>query len=94
MPIYEYECPRRGVLFERIQKIDDQLVVECPNKPCQGYPKKLISNGAVHVFDAQFCENIDHEPVYVRTKQDVVDAVNRHNDTELAQKQGRLHAHL
>lgn len=42
MPIYEYRCPDCGHQFDKLQKISDDPVTECPS--CgQNQVKKLIS---------------------------------------------------
>ncbi len=40
MPIYEYECLKCGVRFERKQTIYEEPVKSCPQ--CQGKVRKLI----------------------------------------------------
>ncbi|HEX5044086.1 MAG TPA: zinc ribbon domain-containing protein [Candidatus Polarisedimenticolaceae bacterium] len=45
MPIYEYRCRKCGHTLEKIQKVGDPLLVECP--ACQGPLEKLISTVAV-----------------------------------------------
>ncbi len=47
MPIYEYECRKCHLRFERIQKFSDPLVRKCPS--CRGgRVDKLLSPPAVH----------------------------------------------
>ena len=42
MPIYEYACQKCGEQFEKIQKMSDDPLVDCP--ACDGpHLKKLIS---------------------------------------------------
>ena len=45
MPIYEYQCEACGHVFETLQKISEQPLVDCPNcgKPAL---KKLVSAAA------------------------------------------------
>jgi putative FmdB family regulatory protein len=45
MPIYEYRCQKCGHTLEKIQKVGDPLLTECPS--CQGPLEKLISAVAV-----------------------------------------------
>ena len=45
MPLYEYECEACGNRFERIQKLSDPPVGECPK--CGGVVRKLISSPAI-----------------------------------------------
>jgi len=42
MPIYEYECENCGYKFEKLQKINDEPLVECP-KCKQPKLRKLVS---------------------------------------------------
>lgn len=42
MPIYEYACESCGAQMEKIQKMSDDPLVDCPS--CEGpYLKKLVS---------------------------------------------------
>jgi len=45
MPIYEYRCRKCGHTLEKIQKVGDPLLTECPS--CRGPLEKLISSVAV-----------------------------------------------
>ena len=45
MPIYEYRCLKCGHTLEKIQKVGDPLLTECP--ACHGPLEKLISTVAV-----------------------------------------------
>ena len=45
MPIYEYRCRKCGHRLEKIQKVGDPLLTECP--ACRGPLEKLISTVAV-----------------------------------------------
>jgi len=47
MPIYEYQCTECGHCEERLQKISDPPVTECPN--CKGGMKKLMSMNSFHL---------------------------------------------
>lgn len=42
MPIYEYQCQDCGHQLEKLQKISDPALTECPNCNSQGL-KKLVS---------------------------------------------------
>src|SRR5258706_11849556 len=48
MPLYEYECPKCGHRFERIQKFSDKPVESCP-KCKKGKVKQLLSASAFHL---------------------------------------------
>ncbi|MAY80527.1 MAG: transcriptional regulator [Deltaproteobacteria bacterium] len=43
MPIYEYGCERCGHAFERLQKISDDPIKDCPECEGTGTVKKLVS---------------------------------------------------
>ena len=43
MPIYEYGCEKCGHTFERLQKVSDEPVSECPDCSASGAVKKLVS---------------------------------------------------
>jgi putative FmdB family regulatory protein len=47
MPIYEYRCTACGKDFEKMQKITDSPLQDCPF--CQGKVRKLISNTSFHL---------------------------------------------
>jgi putative FmdB family regulatory protein len=40
MPLYEYQCAKCGVRFERLQRKGDPAVEECPE--CKGTVRRLI----------------------------------------------------
>jgi putative FmdB family regulatory protein len=48
MPTYEYECEACGISFERLQRISDDPIRECPE--CGGKVRRLISSGGGLVF--------------------------------------------
>lgn len=48
MPTYEYRCKSCKHVFERLRKISDASVVECPE--CGGETERLISGGAGLLF--------------------------------------------
>jgi len=47
MPIYEYKCPKCGIV-EVMQKVDDEPLKDCPN--CGEPVKKLISHSVGILF--------------------------------------------
>jgi len=47
MPIYEYRCTACGKDFERLQKITDSPIQDCPF--CKGGVRKLLSNTSFHL---------------------------------------------
>ena len=46
MPIYEYGCEVCGHTFERLQKVSDDPVQDCPECDTKGKVKKLISRSS------------------------------------------------
>ncbi len=40
MPIYEYECEQCGVRFERLQRMSDPSLTECPE--CSGHVHRVM----------------------------------------------------
>lgn len=48
MPTYEYECDACGLSFERLQRISDDPIRECPE--CGASVRRLISSGGGLVF--------------------------------------------
>ena len=40
MPIYEYECEQCGVRFERLQRMSDDALTECPE--CCGHVHRVM----------------------------------------------------
>lgn len=47
MPIYDYKCENCGH-FEKMQKITEEVLKECPN--CGGYVERIISKNVGIVF--------------------------------------------
>ena len=46
MPIYEYGCKACGHTFDRLQKISDDPVSDCPECAAEGEVKKLVSRSS------------------------------------------------
>ncbi len=46
MPIYEYGCASCGHTFERLQKVSDEPIKDCPVCDVEGEVKKLISRSS------------------------------------------------
>lgn len=42
MPAYEYECSECKHAFEIEQRITEPALTFCPQKPCQGFVRRLI----------------------------------------------------
>lgn len=87
VPIYEYKCIVCEHEFENIDAIDAKEP-QCVD--CGGDTYRMLSAHRPRSFDSQFVRDIQNEPVYVRNKQELTDAVNRFNDGELADKQGKV----
>ena len=41
MPLYDYECPECGLVFEMKQSYDDEAVADCPR--CQSAARRLFT---------------------------------------------------
>jgi len=52
MPLHEYQCTRCGHRFERLQKLSDPPITECPT--CGGPLEKLVSSPAFHFKGSGF----------------------------------------
>ena len=90
MPIYEWECESCNNIFETITMIDDVKIPICP-KCNQLKCKRIMSAlGRIDNFEAYYETDIDDKSVLVRTRQDLKDAIAKHNDGELADKVGTL----
>jgi len=89
MPIYEFKCTKCGKVFERIMPVysyrNSGAICDCGDVAL-----RQISAHRVRSFNPQFVEDIQDKPVYVRNKQELTDAVNKFNDSELASKQGKV----
>jgi len=88
MPIYEYKCTKCKHEFEVYEKVNDFSFHSCPK--CNGMTIRLLSAPVVKSFNPQSIDDIQDKPVYVKNKQEVTDAVNKFNDSELASKQGKV----
>lgn len=89
MPIYEFKCDHCHEEFEIIAMIG-QNSTTCP--VCDEYvTHRLVSSlGIVKNFEEYYETDIDNEPIHIKNKQDVTDAVARHNDGAEADKMGKL----
>jgi putative FmdB family regulatory protein len=41
MPLYDYECPECGLVFEMKQSFDDEAVADCPQ--CQSASRRMFT---------------------------------------------------
>jgi putative FmdB family regulatory protein len=95
MPIYEYLCENCGARQERFRKVSEYnnsvFCIHCGNK-C----KKLISKMNMKIFEPQVVgatitdESGNDINQFVRNKSELVDAINRYNDTSRASKTGKV----
>ena len=90
MPIYEYECRVCGHRFEAIQAFIDMHLEECPKCRKMELYRVISVPGILENFDSYYETDIGNLPIYIRTKQDLKDAVARHNDGAEADKMGKL----
>uniref|UniRef100_A0A6M3L189 Putative regulatory protein FmdB zinc ribbon domain-containing protein n=1 Tax=viral metagenome TaxID=1070528 RepID=A0A6M3L189_9ZZZZ len=89
MPIYDWKCDNCNSEFESISKIGDTLAI-CPF--CNfGTEHRVMSQLARIIdFDPYMETDLGDKPIYIRTKQDLKDALARHNDGEEANRLGKL----
>lgn len=90
MPIYEFKCDYCGNIFEVITAVWKKKGITCPK--CYTFTDHLLMSapGKIENFEAYYEADIDDKPIFVRNKQDLKDAINKHNDEELADKVGKL----
>jgi len=99
MPIYEYKCKRCGNIFEEIQELNASIFAKCTE--CGGRCSRILSTSQIvskpstqiRSFKPQWVNDIDHEPVFVKNRTELNDALKRHNDTKLANDVGKLRVH-
>jgi len=89
MPIYEFKCDRCGDEFEVIATIG-QKTATCLICNYSTEHRLVSSLGKIKQFEGYFETDIDNKPVYIKHKQDLRDAVAKHNDGEEADKMGKL----
>ncbi|HAH85987.1 MAG TPA: FmdB family transcriptional regulator [Armatimonadetes bacterium] len=73
MPTYGYQCTKCSYIFEKVQKITDNPLTECPE--CKGkvkrllYPVGIVFKGAgFHVNDYPKCENSCAQAAHTESK--------------------------
>lgn len=81
MPLYDLKCTRCEHEFEAYSKINEREEVRCLK--CKGACEVLITKSPPHRdwFRPHWNENIDYEPVYVRSKQHLKDLCLKNNLT-------------
>lgn len=93
MPLYEFEC-KCGSIFEKFNKLEFfEKEVKC--NQCGGFAQLNIKPVKSKVFQKQHLDGVctdglTYQPTIVGSKQEVVDAVNRFNDSEVASKEGKV----
>ena len=96
MPIYEYKCKCCKYIFEQIQNINASVFAKCPE--CGGRCSRILSTSQlitkpstqIQSFQPHEVTDIDDKPIFVKNNQELKDALARHNDSEIAQKVGKL----
>ena len=66
MPTYEYKCLACGHDFEIYQKMNDELVKECPK--CKGKVKRLIGTGSGPIFRGSGFYHTDYKNAKAESK--------------------------
>ena len=66
MPTYEYKCLACGYDFEIYQKMNDELVKECPK--CKGKVKRLIGKGSGPIFKGSGFYHTDYKNAKTENK--------------------------
>lgn len=94
MPLFDFKCPECGHehidVYRNVSEMENccfPFCDKCGNKTEVMYHR--ITTNCVN-FEAQWVRDIDDKPVFVRNRNELRDAIARHNDSELASKQGRL----
>ena len=94
MPLFDFACEECNVvLYDQYRNHSEMHVEAFPHCPKCGEKTKVMYQTVTHStrnFEAQWVRDIDDKPVFVRNRSELRDAIERHNDTELASKQGRL----
>lgn len=89
MPLFDFKCEVCNDVSEHYLPLSNTGdVIHC--KTCGNRKHKMLPFTHCRNFEAQFVENIDDKPVYVRNRQELKDAVNRFNDSHLAAQHGRV----
>ena len=75
MPMYTYECPKCGVVFETFKKMSRRKSAKCN---CGARAAQVIGRiGGTSVFDGHF-EHIASEPIEAKNKKELREICNRH----------------
>jgi len=80
MPIYDYECGSCGEEFEALQAIADRKTASCVE--CGSIAKLFFKPGfapGVSSFKAGWWRDIESQPLYISSPQELRDACDRNN---------------
>ena len=96
MPIYEYKCKKCKNIFEEVQNLNAPIFNKCPE--CGGRCSRILSTSQIKTkpstqiqpFEPHMVTDIGDKPVFVKNRQELKDSLARHNDSEIAQKVGKL----
>jgi putative FmdB family regulatory protein len=93
MPIYEFKCIKCGRVQEYYLK-PHEIKKKRRCDMCFGKLAQVFSVFTPKTYNEDCVRDLQHEPVRIGRKQDITDAINRFNDSELASKQGKVSADL
>lgn len=78
-PLYDYLCSSCHREFEAIRSVQERASCTCE---CGGLGRKILKPGkapGASLFHPYVEYNISHEPIYVRTPQELRNACDEHN---------------
>ena len=90
MPIYEFQCGWCGHTTERYMPISAYKVTHVACEKCDRVANRLFSSCRQRSFESQYVRDIQDQPVFVRNKQDLRNAISEFNESPLAAKQGKV----
>lgn len=96
MPIYEFECNKCNDRITKVLKIAelDSFKEDFRTECCGTCVTQIITVPSISVFPSQVLEHLHHDNApYVGSRQQLRDAINRHNDGAFAAQFGKLAVH-
>lgn len=84
MPIYEYQCPACGFELEKLQKLSDPPLQDCPSCKAVGM-RKLVSKAAFRLKGGGWYET----DFKTNTKRNVVEGETKTKDTDSKDKDSK-----
>ena len=84
MPIYEYQCPACGYEFEKLQKLSDPRLQDCPSCNAAGL-RKLVSKAAFRLKGGGWYET----DFKTNTKRNVVEGETKPKDADSKAKESK-----